>query len=212
MKYIQSEKYNIAWFKLAEYVSRKERERAMGVYRLLHHSLGDEALAAKLKGDLLLCFDENESALEKYVEAAERYKKEKRFIESIAVYEHLLFLIPGSASYLKELLVLYKNIEMSFNMVEHVKGLAQESKVDLALEIADNMIDFVEPVDAYKMRKAIVFSMIQSDECEEEKIIAQLKIVVEGLVKIQDQPMIQRFLSELEAMSKIYYEKAYSYM
>ena len=91
MKYIQSEKYNLAWFRLAECVSRGERERAMGVYRLLSHSLGDDALAAQLKGDLLLCFND-ELASKKYLEAANLYKKSQKTIEAIAVYEHLLLL------------------------------------------------------------------------------------------------------------------------
>ena len=58
MRHVPSDKYNIAWFRLAECVSRGEKERALGVYRLLAHSFGDEAFAHQLMGDLLLSFDD----------------------------------------------------------------------------------------------------------------------------------------------------------
>ena len=41
--------YSVAWFKLAEFVTRKEKERAFGVYRLLSHSIADRAFAAQLE-------------------------------------------------------------------------------------------------------------------------------------------------------------------
>jgi hypothetical protein len=37
MKQTQVDKHTIAWFKIAECVSRGEKERALGVYRLLSH-------------------------------------------------------------------------------------------------------------------------------------------------------------------------------
>ena len=60
-----SQKYSIAWFKLAECVGRKEKERALAVYRLLSHSIGDEALTTHLEGDILLSFDDD-VAIAKY--------------------------------------------------------------------------------------------------------------------------------------------------
>ena len=56
MKQIPSDKYNVAWFTLAECVSRGEKVRAMSLYRLLVHSIKDGAFACQLKGDLLLAF------------------------------------------------------------------------------------------------------------------------------------------------------------
>lgn len=211
MKYVQSDKYNVAWFKLAEYVSRGERERAMGVYRLLHHSLGDKALAAQLKGDLLLCFNENEQAIAKYDEAAQLYKQENKYIESIAVYEHLLFLQPGSKQYLRELLNLYKSIDMPLNMIEHITVLIQEKNFDVAIAITDNMLDLINPVDSYNLRKHIIFGLIERD-AESQKIEEQLKIIIEMLTKNKDQSLLQQFLSELQATNKICYDKACQYI
>ena len=75
MKQAVSNKYNIAWFKLADCVSRGEKERAFGVYRLLSHSLDDQALARQLEGDLLLAF-QDDGAVDKYREAVNLYKQE----------------------------------------------------------------------------------------------------------------------------------------
>ena len=55
-----SDKYTIAWFKLAECVAKGEKEKAFGVYRLLMHSLEDQAYAYQLEGDLLDAFKMNE--------------------------------------------------------------------------------------------------------------------------------------------------------
>ena len=68
MNQVVADKYNIAWFKLADCVARGEKERALGVFRLLSHSFDDPALARQLHGDLLLSF-RDERAQEKYEEA-----------------------------------------------------------------------------------------------------------------------------------------------
>ena len=67
-------KFNVAWFKLAEFVGRKEKERALGVYRLLSHSLPDDAFAAQLRGRFLMAFYD-EKAVDAYVKAARLYEK-----------------------------------------------------------------------------------------------------------------------------------------
>ncbi len=106
MKHLPSDKYSIAWFKLAELVARKEKERAMGIYRLLSHSLHDGAVAAQLEGDLLLSFNDTK-AVDAYIKAAEIYEKEKRLAQAAAVYEHIVFLAPGVPEYSYTTLVLY---------------------------------------------------------------------------------------------------------
>ncbi len=74
MKTDLSEKCNVAWFKLAEFVGRKEKERALAVYRLLAYSLSNDAFTAQLEGDLLLAF-EDAKAFELYDRAARLYER-----------------------------------------------------------------------------------------------------------------------------------------
>src|SRR5579862_6127334 len=92
MKQTQFDKHTIAWFKIAECVARGERERALGVYRLLIHSFDDPALAQQLEGDIILAFDEPAKAVERYKDAAILYQKSGRLLEAAAVTEHLITL------------------------------------------------------------------------------------------------------------------------
>lgn len=114
MRYIPQDKYTIAWFKLAECVAKGEKEKAFGVYRLLMHSLEDQAYAHQLEGDLLCAF-QDERASEKYAHAAHLYFQNRKFKESAALYEELIFLVPDNNRYLSQLIAIYKehkNIEL----------------------------------------------------------------------------------------------------
>lgn len=82
---------SIAWFKLAELIARKEREKALNVFRLLSHSFEDRAYALQLEGDILFSLDDKNAA-EKYKQAAFLYQKEQQWVHAIAIYEHLLSL------------------------------------------------------------------------------------------------------------------------
>ena len=111
MKQIPSEKLSIAWFKLADCVSRGEKERALGVYRLLAHSLNDDALVAQLKGDIFMCFDDKENAIEQYTLAADLYERNGKLFHSVAMYEQLLLLSPKTELFQNTLERLYRELE-----------------------------------------------------------------------------------------------------
>jgi tetratricopeptide (TPR) repeat protein len=80
---------SVAWYKLADLIARGEREKALNVYRLLAHSFDDKAYALQLEGDVLLAL-EDPRAKDKYYQAATLYKKEKRWVDAVALGEHLL--------------------------------------------------------------------------------------------------------------------------
>ena len=82
---------SVAWFKLAYLITRKEREKALSVYRLLSHSFEDRAYALQLEGDILWALAD-QLASEKYKQAAFLYRQEKRWVNAIAVCEHMLSL------------------------------------------------------------------------------------------------------------------------
>jgi len=129
MKHVPSEKYNIAWFKLSECVSRGEKERALGVYKLLSHSIDDAAFAAQLEGDLLLAF-EDDAAVEKYCAAANAYKKSQRFVEAAAVYEHLVTLQPDVDDHILHLILLYQILNFSEKFERHLKATLEKLSND----------------------------------------------------------------------------------
>ena len=122
MKQTVSDTYNIAWFKLAECVSRGEKERALGVYRLLAHSLNDVAFATQLEGDILLSFSTQE-ALAKYQQAADSYIQSKRLFKAACVYEHMLALNSHNTSYHEILITLYTELHLNAKVEEHTAQL-----------------------------------------------------------------------------------------
>ena len=105
-KLIKEGESTIAWFKLAELVTRKEKEKALSLHRLLSHSFEDKAYALQLEGDMLLSL-EDPGAFNKYEQAAFLYKKENKLVQAASVYEHLLTLDPKNCDVLKYLIKFY---------------------------------------------------------------------------------------------------------
>jgi hypothetical protein len=129
MKHMQTDKYTIAWFKIAECVSRGEKERALGVYRLLSHSFNDDALSRQLEADIYLSCNEQVRSIELYRQAMELYAKSQRFLEAAAIGEHLVMLLPHDMSLRSDLMNYYialRNISKIYHhmqnlMVDHTK-------------------------------------------------------------------------------------------
>jgi hypothetical protein len=101
---------NVAWFKLAEFVSRGEKERTLSMYRLLAHSFDDPALIKQLEGDLLLTF-KDEAGYTSYEEAARLYLANNKTLQAIALYEYLMAAFPAHELYRERLLDLYRVVD-----------------------------------------------------------------------------------------------------
>jgi len=144
MKQVQSDKYTIAWFKLAECVSRGEKERALGIYRLLSHSLDDPALVCQLKGDIFLSFNDKQEAVTHYYQAAQLYKKDNRILEAAAVYEHLLTIHPEDKKYRTIIINLYNQLTIQSKIKEHVMVLVAQLLHD---EQVDNVEQIMKKID-----------------------------------------------------------------
>jgi tetratricopeptide (TPR) repeat protein len=144
MKSVTSDKYTIAWFTLAECVERGERERAFGVYRLLSHSLDDNALAAQLEGDLLFAFNIPDQAIERYERAAYTYKQTGRFLEAASVCEHIRTLAPQNQNNTHRLFELYCTLQFEVRAAEllthlvtfYIKGTQYDAACSLVSQIA----------------------------------------------------------------------------
>lgn len=118
MKSVLTDKKTVAWFTLAECVSRGERERAFGVYRLLSHSLDDRALAAQLEGDLFSAFKMPIEAIERYDRALRAYRQAGKFLEAAAVGEHMRLLQPDEPQHMQQLLELYGALQFQDRVSE----------------------------------------------------------------------------------------------
>ncbi len=98
---------SVAWFKLADLIARGEREKALSVFRLLSHSFSDKAYVLQVEGDMLWFMEDEQACFEKYKQAAFLYQKEKRWVDAVAVYEHLRTMRPTAIEPLTALLALY---------------------------------------------------------------------------------------------------------
>ncbi|MBU1008170.1 hypothetical protein KKA53_03780 [Candidatus Dependentiae bacterium] len=102
----QNRSASVAWFKLAELVSRGEKEKTLTLYRLLSHSFDERAYVLQVEGDILWAFEDKE-AIGRYKQAAFLYQKENKIHASIAVYEHIVIIKPDDYESHKNLVLLY---------------------------------------------------------------------------------------------------------
>jgi hypothetical protein len=121
----KQEHTSVAWYKLADLITRKEREKALNVYRLLSHSLEDRAYALQLEGDILWALADDRAASEKYRQAAFLYRKEKRLINAIAICEHLVFLEKNKSELLVLLLELYAMMRWEERFLQRLATVMQ---------------------------------------------------------------------------------------
>ncbi len=122
MKHVDSDTYSIAWFKLADCIARGEKERALGVFRLLAHSFDDSALACQLYADILRSFGDPK-AVEKYRQAAELYRERKQILQAAAVFEHITALEPENIDVRLQLIELYQQLNIRSKVMSYVQEL-----------------------------------------------------------------------------------------
>jgi tetratricopeptide (TPR) repeat protein len=151
MMQLPSDKYTIAWFKLAEFVGRGEKERALGMYRLLAHSLPDEAFAAQLEGDLLLAF-QDERALDSYKRSALKYERTGRLPQAVAVQEHLASLLPQSLEVLVKIIHLYQTLHNEVKIDFWMKSVMKIGVVQDKGSFIHTFIDSLNLSSHYQLR------------------------------------------------------------
>jgi len=182
MKQVPVDKYNIAWFKLAEYVSRGEKERALGIYRLLSHSFDDQAFARQLEGDILWSFNDS-GASDAYHEAAQLYQKNDRVLQAAAVYEHLATLHPDSIIYALHLIDLYVLLNITSKVACYVLVLSE-----------------------------LILRAIKEKKNSQELMLENVYEFLDRLMLHQDASMLNTFLLRLESTNLFYYQKACEHM
>lgn len=207
MRQVPAEKYNIAWFKLAEFVARGEKERALGIYRLLIHSFDDKAFSYQLEGDLLAAFND-ESARDKYLAAAQLYHKEGRIDEAVAMYEVLVYLIPSNLPHAQQLLSLYESTKNAQALVR-IAQLIQEihiTKKDLnaAEQLRERCKKMIAAHEYFALCEHAVLSLIKHEMSKEDIKKALESALVAALDKVEPNALHQ-FLSTLQAVDKNYW-------
>lgn len=215
MKQAPIDKYNIAWFTLAECVARGEKVRALGVYRLLAHSLDDQAFIRQLEGDILLLF-KDDHAFDKYCEAACLYKKNKRFLEAAAIYEHVLSLKPDNEEYREALIDLYQKLNIAPKIVQNITLLFNRAlknhNLDKAIELMEQLDNRLSSDETAQWHQRLACALLKDGSVSHDVIMTHIKKAIDGFFQKNDTQVLHMFLSSLEALNSAYYLEACQYM
>ena len=213
MKHVPQDKYNVAWFTLAECVARGEKVRALGVYRLLAHSIEDIAFRRQLEADILLAFQDKDAAIVKYKDAAFLYQKNGKYLEAVAVYEHLRDLEPEKFDYLHTLIELYSLLRIDSKVAANLKLLfeVQLQRHDFGaseqtLNLLDSLFDSTQT--AYQHQQ-ITYALMADQLHDPQEVLRHIKASVVGFLQGDDSRALQKFLSTLEALNPSYAIEAY---
>lgn len=214
MKHVPQDKYNVAWFTLAECIARGEKVRALGVYRLLAHSIEDTAFRRQLEADILLAFQDKHGAIHKYNEAALLYKKNGKYLEAVAVFEHLRDLEPEKFDYIDALIELYTHLQFDSKIVVNLKVLFEAqllrhdfTAADNTLAMLDNLLDHTQTACWHQQ---ITFALMHDELHDKEQVLRHIKAAVTGFLQGDDSRALQKFLSTLEGLNSSYATEAYS--
>lgn len=210
MKQAPSEKYSVAWFKLSECIAKGERERALGLYRLLAHSLDNKALAKQLEADILMLFGDT-LAHEKYQEAALLFAAQQKYHEAAALYEHLVTLGRDSVELYARLISWYDKIDRAdkvsiyrAKLVHKVYLLNKIDRSENLNNISYDMLDCRQMVALYTSLLGYCHSQ-GADANDIETIISQS---VSYLLTHGAPQQLQQYLSHLESLDTGLYNQA----
>jgi len=215
MKHAQSDKYTIAWFKIAECVSRGEKERALGVYRLLSHSFNDNAVARQLEADIYFSFNERGAAIPLYRQAMELYQKSKRFLEAAAVGEHLLVLQPNDIFLINDVVNCYKMLDLPDKLIHHFNAMMAMYVVRNEWDNVQKTIDWcahvTNPLHAYLLYKQLIIA-IHSIHEKSSLTIACIEKAIDILLTHDHEDHLQDFLLLLSTINEQLYDYAVMYV
>ncbi len=208
MKHVPQDKYNVAWFTLAECIARGEKVRALGVYRLLSHSIDDMAFRRQLEADILLAFQDKDDAIVKYKEAAFLYKKNGKYLEAVAVYEHLRDLDPEKIEYISSLIELYTQLRINSKVTTNLKLLFEVQLHKLDFEMAEQTLSELDSCASQSQtahqHQQISFALMHDHYHNQDQVLKHIKAAVCGFLQGDDNRALQKFLSSLEALNPSY--------
>jgi len=212
MKQVEAEKYNIAWFKLAECIARREKERALGVYRLLSHSFDNTALVHQLQGDILLAFGDSASAIEQFMMAGQLYEEQGQMMHAAIVYDQVVSLEAEHEQALTKLVDLYLNMQHHERMMHCIELLCMRL---LKKELYFQLFAYIKQIQLSMSQKAKLLMRVCARALPDSTIDQQVKyqLVQHALDRLmQDSDSLQVFLKKLEVLDERCWQFAYEYI
>ena len=213
MKLLSSGSHNIAWFKLADIVSRGEKERALSVYKLLMHSIADQAFAYQLEGDILLAFDDL-TAVDRYNSAANLYRKNEDYPKAIAVYEHVC-LFKQDIKILEALLDVYDILGDQAGIINSFARFAilavQQRNFGLLINRLHVYLMTHDTILQAELYGYTFFALLLHD-LQNPQIKIYLFQALDLYMKIDDPHLLTRFMAKLQASNDHFYSIAEDFL
>lgn len=215
MKQTQYDKHTIAWFKIADCVSRGEKERALGVYRLLSHSFNDNAIARQLEADIYLSFNEVEQAILLYQQAMEFYHATDRFLEAASVGEHLVTLVSSDIALHRQMIQFYISLGMVVKISEHTHVLINLfAKKQQWYDIKNMIVEcarFTDGTGRSGIYSDIILTALEVG-CPWDVVTQSTEQALDDLSHVKNEKCLQGFLLSLQARSDLLYDHAVKYL
>lgn len=215
MRYVPNDKYTIAWFKLAECVAKGEKEKAFGVYRLLMHSLDDQAYAFQLEGDLLGAF-QDQRAVEKYAHAAQCYVHNNRFKEAAALYYDLVGMVPDDQRYVQKLIDAYKKHKqgdvLTEKLIKLADGLLEKARYAHVVLIIQEFQQSDNLAVAAQLYQKVIIECIKNEPDAVDTIDPLLQNAIAFYLRYGQKNQLQELLVTLKHSNSFWHDKACEYL
>lgn len=209
------ETQSLAWFKLAEFVGRGEKERALSLFRLLTHSLSDKAFIKKLQAEILASFDDIQASYE-YIQSAYLYSHDGQTIEAVSIYQHLFLENPESVEYIEKIISLFKELDNQKKVIVYQKKLCslflQKKQVGKAVVVFEVMQNSLDDLQKLMFEKDIVLCAVKTQFPNRDIVDSYLKKALDRFMRFSQEFELQSFLSSLEALNKLWHKDALTYL
>lgn len=206
---------NVAWFKLAEFIRRGEKERALSLYRLLTHSIADESFLKKLEADIWFSFSPKKSE-SFYNEAAHAYVKVGQNVEALSVFELLVARCPANGMYCEKVILLCDQLGCKDKKKQYQKKLYQtflkNGEIEKGLKQFELLEKQLKDADAFDFHKQLVLEALKHNFAEQEIIKTSLQKALDGFMRTAQKVELQKFLSLLEELNQVWHKDAVAYL
>jgi len=207
----------VAWFKLAECVRRSEKERALSVYKLLVHSLHDDAIAWQLKGDIFSMFDMSEQAVSAYQEAASQFTSRGKHAEAAYAHECIVFhnhLHHHSYQILVRWYAEKGVIQRAFTLAQKlIQALIAAGYVSWAYEMLHTYTAYFTQAQTAQLYEMFIQQALQQPHGSADRtmIHSGIATTIDVYRKVHDEQAIEQFIDTLSSLDQRASEYAYTH-
>ena len=214
MKQYVGEK-SVAWFKLAECIGRGEKERALGLYRLLTYSFEDQAFVKKLEAEIIATFDK-ELAAKEFVHAAHLYFSRGDVKETLFIYELLHEMFPEKIEYIERLIDLTASYSyqdrLLFYQQQACSLFLQDGKCAKAAELLSVLKEHLDGKAYVQLTQLFVCKALEFKVANQSLVTYYLHETLATYLRFGFDRELQQYMASLQVLSAVWHQDAVTYL